>query len=250
VVLWREQGLQNPDEIVRAYEDASKSFRDDKQLQWTYVDATSDHQLAAKYGVRKLPQVQYYAARQLSPRGRDMQISYVNPNILAGVVIDPGFLATKLRQALNSAEQATREAECRDSEGVCRAWAQAGECSKNTAFMLASCKRSCLDMGVQAACPGVTSTVPKLPQCYDEAGPVCAQWARQGQCEANAQYMQTKCRFSCRQCSMSDEDRRLAALLYASQRGGGASMSYHQQVQHDQAVERQSKALHQQQRVV
>ena len=45
---------------------------------------------------------------------------------------------------------------CSDSESVCSAWAKAGECTKNPDFMFDTCKRSCLDEGLQEACPGVT----------------------------------------------------------------------------------------------
>jgi hypothetical protein len=115
--------------------------------------------------------------------------------------IDPGFIAGKLQATLRQAEMKVLEATCIDEEAVCKAWAEAGECSKNTGFMLQKCKRSCLDAGMQEACPGLTSSVPRKPKCYDES-PDCGDWATNGQCETNAGYMSQACRSSCKICTM------------------------------------------------
>merc|ERR1711861_82348 len=111
----------------------------------------------------------------------------------------------KLRAALNQAEMRTLEAACRDEEAGCPQWAAADECTKNAGFMLVKCKRSCLDKGVQAACPGVVSEVPK---CQD-AEEACQYWADNGQCKSNPDFMLKQCQLSCKVCGSdgSHQDR-------------------------------------------
>ena len=59
------------------------------------------------------PTVHYFAPGQSEPRGVVLPMGYSNPNIMEGIVIDPGFIANRLRGALMEAEQRTREAACR-----------------------------------------------------------------------------------------------------------------------------------------
>jgi prolyl 4-hydroxylase len=51
-------------------------------------------------------------------------------------------------------------AECTDDDPNCRAWAKHGECEKNAAFMLASCKKSCKVCDPAKVNTGVVIDVP------------------------------------------------------------------------------------------
>jgi len=245
-VIWRPGGLNEPDEALRAFEDASRQFATDWDLIWGYVNTDIYGVLAQRWEVSKFPTAQYYAKKQSYPRGVNLPIGYTNPNIMAGIVIDPGFIASKLRKEIRDAEMKVLEARCRDEDSNCKVWAEAGECRNNPGFMTDKCKRSCLDDGMESACPGVTSSVPKLPSCYDEGGQDCFFWARDGQCESNPDFMMKSCRFSCKQCIMSQEDRKLDQMrqLHASEVSNKKEeqRGYLQRLADDNANEQQSKA--------
>jgi hypothetical protein len=157
--------------------------------------------------------------------------------------IDPGFIASELKRAMQNAKLAILEAACKDDEAVCSAWAKAGECKKNANFMLQKCKRSCLDDGMESACPGVKSSVPKVPQCFDESGAQdCGLWAEEGECEKNSAFMQKSCRHSCKLCQMTSEDQdlnRLRLVMENEVRNKAMeARGYHQQL----AEERENEA--------
>jgi len=248
VVLWRDQGLSSPDAKLNAFLDAAKQFENQNEIKWGYLDT---HSAGLKWFKEKMqvavsPTVHYFAPGQSEPRGVVLPMGYSNPNIMEGIVIDPGFIANRLRGALMEAEQRTREAACSDSESVCSAWAKAGECTKNPDFMFDTCKRSCLDEGLQEACPGVKSTVLKLPKCFDQGGANCASWAAGGQCESNAGYMLEECKFSCKICKMDEEDKERDMKVKAQELGnkhsGSAGLTYRQQVERDRENEQRAKS--------
>merc|ERR1712216_1010009 len=49
VVLWRGEGLANPDETVRAFEDATRQFENQPEFQFAYVDTNTQSSLVSLY---------------------------------------------------------------------------------------------------------------------------------------------------------------------------------------------------------
>lgn len=81
-----------------------------------------------------------------------------------------------------------RDSSCQDASSSCASWASRGECSKNPAYMLTSCKKSC------GKCGGSGSCVDKNKNC--------AYWAKAGYCSVRDQkeYMESNCKKSCKKC--------------------------------------------------
>ena len=94
-------------------------------------------------------------------------------------------------------------ADCADAPDVmasCGAWAAAGECDTNPAYMLQACALSC---GCRSPPP------PPPPECADrDTSGACAHWAASGECEANPAYMKLRCAASCGSCDMLDYKKR------------------------------------------
>lgn len=74
---------------------------------------------------------------------------------------------------------------CKDYSKHCKRWAELGECDKNKPYMSAYCVRSCY-------CG---------KDCSDDAKE-CRYWAKKGYCKdpAFGDYMELRCRKSCRLC--------------------------------------------------
>jgi len=70
----------------------------------------------------------------------------------------------------------------------CAAWAAAGECTANPAFMRTECKVTCERADEAASAHLVDLYTPKAE---------CVQWAQIGECESNKAFMQAQCAFSC-----------------------------------------------------
>jgi len=248
VVLWREGGISDPDETVQAYMDAARQFENQSDLLFSYIDTAKSNSLGGAWGYPGgKPMAQYYTTNQAQPRGEKLPLAYLNPNVMAGVVIDPGFIASELKRAMQNAKVAILEAACKDEEAVCGAWAKAGECKNNPGFMLQKCKRSCLDDGMESACPGVTSSVPKEPSCYDKSGAEdCGIWAEDGECEKNPDFMHKSCRHSCKQCTMTEEDRQLDRMRIMMENEiankAAEAKGYHQQLADERESELRMKA--------
>merc|ERR1719506_868533 len=103
VVLWRDKGRQEPDETFNAFEDAARQFQMNPGIVWAVVD-TEQHKIAGNWEVEKIPSVQYFASKQAHPVGMRLPIGYNNPNVMSGITIDPGYIASKLRATLREAE--------------------------------------------------------------------------------------------------------------------------------------------------
>lgn len=86
--------------------------------------------------------------------------------------------------------------DCRDTSENCAAWAEHGECAKNSAYMRGACPKSC------SACAGPVEEGPET-SCKD-LNDACATWARAGECESNPGYMIVECAHSCRTCHLRD----------------------------------------------
>ena len=89
---------------------------------------------------------------------------------------------------------------CEDGNGSCEAWAAAGECERNPAYMVTNCARSCNECVVVGQTSsnesaGTTSD----PSCEDD-NESCEAWADAGECEGNPDYMLTNCASSCDAC--------------------------------------------------
>jgi len=248
IILWRQGGMRDPDEAVRAFEDASKQFQTQPGYKFAYVDASEPCALASQFAVTRLPMVTYFApgSTETPSEATKIPIGYNNPNIMSGIVIDPGFIANRLRKAVSDAELRVLEKECRDNEANCQPWAAAGECETNPGFMHGHCKRSCLDKGFQDACPGVKSSVPKTPKCFDKGGTNCQDWAKNGDCEKNAVYMLPECQHSCKQCTMDADDEGLLQemQMHEAEKRAKAieAVPYHIREKQDRENERRHKS--------
>ncbi len=100
---------------------------------------------------------------------------------------------------------------CSDAEDVpCAAWAEAGECERNPAYMLATCAASCgCPTAGGAAATAAAATATSTPDCADrDKTGACAHWAASGECEANPAYMKLRCAASCNTCDMLDYGKR------------------------------------------
>ena len=71
--------------------------------------------------------------------------------------------------------------DCVDRNIHCASWERAGECSRNPAYMLENCKKSCSKDGNQH----------------------CPSWAAAGECSKNPEYMLKNCQKSCGHCGRS-----------------------------------------------
>lgn len=104
----------------------------------------------------------------------------------------------------------------------CETWAKDKQCDANKEFMSTSCAKSCGlcqwgDLTPPPAEPAAEEPAaaaeppkeapaapeppkePTAPACADEHND-CAQWAKDGECQANADYMEEACPKSCRKC--------------------------------------------------
>ena len=110
---------------------------------------------------------------------------------------------------------------CDDGNGSCEAWAAAGECERNPAFMVTNCARSCNECDTEnpteeatpAPTPESTADLTEEsteestaepestpdPSCEDGFGN-CEAWAAAGECERNPAFMVTNCARSCNEC--------------------------------------------------
>jgi len=100
---------------------------------------------------------------------------------------------------------------CLDEDSSCEAWAAAGECERNTAFMRRECRLSCDVCAAAAASEHRAAAVGGASvgraargrasegittSCIDRREQ-CEAWAATGECERNAAYMESECGRSC-----------------------------------------------------
>ena len=100
---------------------------------------------------------------------------------------------------------------CLDEDSSCEAWAAAGECERNTAFMRRECRLSCDVCAAAAASEHEAAAVGGASvgraargrasegittSCIDRREQ-CEAWAATGECERNAAYMESECGRSC-----------------------------------------------------
>ena len=124
---------------------------------------------------------------------------------------DGGTPVLALRHGVAAATR--RLLPCRDADAGCAAWAEAGECAANSAFMNVSCRRACklcrgglqrLRAAVSRALPaGGTPNSTNLshvdPDCADKSS-FCGEWAAVGECDSNPNYMRAQCKVTCHLC--------------------------------------------------
>lgn len=80
---------------------------------------------------------------------------------------------------------------CSDKHAECIAWAQAGECTANAAFMHVECMRSCQQCDMSVA---------TYDSNCDDQSSFCGQWAAVGECDSNPTYMRVNCPVTCHLC--------------------------------------------------
>ena len=88
-------------------------------------------------------------------------------------------------------------ADCHDETESCEAWASAGECERNAAYMKASCRLSCGECNLP---PGTPRPPPFDPNACEDKNANCATWASIGECDTNPNFMKVQCRVTCRLC--------------------------------------------------
>lgn len=120
----------------------------------------------------------------------------------------------KEEEAINSIAQGKAvDVMCIDRNPAleCGAWAAHGECTRNSGFMRAHCRKSCnLCDGLPVAPdppkpPKPPATPPPPPKCQDR-NDLCSSWARAGECERNLKFMHSQCMKSCGQCVDPDAE--------------------------------------------
>lgn len=83
----------------------------------------------------------------------------------------------------------------------CSVWARAGKCESSPEIMHVVCKTSCksnrFDRTLGA---GWTLHPSNSTGCCCDFNDFCVEWAEQGQCESNPEFMLTRCRYSCGAC--------------------------------------------------
>mmetsp|Transcript_42281 Transcript_42281/g.104792 ORF Transcript_42281/g.104792 Transcript_42281/m.104792 type:complete len:435 (+) Transcript_42281:2-1306(+) len=112
---------------------------------------------------------------------------------------------------LSAPEQPPRLDGCRDNSEFCVAWASSGECATNAGYMATACPVSCGTCPADIAAIPVKSAAQQVEpisaapagddaeKCEDTSAS-CVEWARLGECAANAGYMTTACPVSCDTC--------------------------------------------------
>lgn len=86
--------------------------------------------------------------------------------------------------------------DCQDRHAGCSAWAEDGECFRNSDFMTAICPQSCKD------CEQSRMDVSSQSDCVD-VDEKCSVWAKAGECTENPDYMHALCPLSCVVCTSS-----------------------------------------------
>jgi hypothetical protein len=81
-----------------------------------------------------------------------------------------------------------------DTDEECPSWAEAGECESNPDFMLNSCMKSCAKNAKASA--GVPGDMYYEPG-HEHEPASCQDWAKDGDCEANPEYMLHNCAVTC-----------------------------------------------------
>jgi len=78
--------------------------------------------------------------------------------------------------------------DCTDENKHCQSWAEKGECKRNPAYMLESCKKACASCDTEAK-----------KTCRDD-NTHCVSWAERGECDRNPAFMRLSCRAACDLC--------------------------------------------------
>jgi len=106
--------------------------------------------------------------------------------------------------AKGSAAQVHGEAS-EDLDKKCSVWAHAGKCDSSPEIMHVVCKKSCRSSSFDKALgAGWTLDPSKAMGCCCDFNEFCVEWAAQGQCESNPEFMLSKCQYSCGACGNRD----------------------------------------------
>lgn len=118
---------------------------------------------------------------------------------------NPGYMEEHCKKSCGTCVEEER-IECADSNVMCVGWAGSGECESNPVYMEKHCRKSCKLCGVGGG--GGGGAVQKDdddPTCVDSHDS-CPEWAKAGECEANAGYMRKNCQKSCGTCGSDADD--------------------------------------------
>jgi hypothetical protein len=122
----------------------------------------------------------------------------ISPRFVVGALL---LVLLTLALAQEEAQTCTDEScSCFDEHQDCLMWAQKGECTKNQAFMKASCAMSC------ELCTGGKLGDWENKECLD-LHPKCGEWSGQGECINNPGYMTQGCKRSCLTCINVKQER-------------------------------------------
>ena len=90
---------------------------------------------------------------------------------------------------------------CGDDAPECAEWAKSGQCNANSAYMHASCRKSC---GLCSANESVESTESCMNTSPDKD---CEYWSTMGECDRNEAFMKSACARSCGECKVAERKR-------------------------------------------
>lgn len=97
-----------------------------------------------------------------------------------------------------------RDINCSDKADECAQWMANGECETSSKLMLVACPVSC---GIcSPPCKDLNGGIKIGPNSGITDSP-CEMWAKQGQCETNADYMLKQCPVACGACRAKRKDK-------------------------------------------
>jgi hypothetical protein len=100
-----------------------------------------------------------------------------------------------------------------DPKMTCQKWADAGECTKNSKWMIKNCMRSCCDECkiLENGCPAAKPAAGCENDHDDDKE--CAAWAKAGECTKNSKWMMANCQIDCCPACLSKPPAR-ATIVY------------------------------------
>lgn len=88
-----------------------------------------------------------------------------------------------------------------DLHQVCSIWAHAGRCKSSPEIMHVVCRESCRSESYNSALGARWTLDPTRPsRCCCDSNDFCLDWANEGLCESNREFMLPKCPYSCNAC--------------------------------------------------
>ena len=137
----------------------------------------------------------------LEPRSTHKRTVYLSHTLHAEEIDRKGKTISEntsllIHKVVNASDMRIR-ARCIDASADCEPWMRNGDCAKNADFMKLECVRSC-GWCDRARQPGAGRAAAALT-CVDDHG-TCTEWALEGQCSKNPDFMRASCKRACGLC--------------------------------------------------